>query len=81
MNVISSLTPEQATMQFIYGESIESTGGNPEEAGKFKREIFLDPFLAGDRLEHAMLFYDIVKKIAVAVSSLTLGPSEKRNSK
>jgi len=62
MNVISSLTPEQATMQFIYGESIESTGGNPEEAGKFKREIFLDPFLAGDRLEHAMLFYDIVKK-------------------
>jgi len=61
-NVISKLTPEQATMQFIYGESIESTGGNPDEAGSFKRVFFLDPFIAGDRLEHAMLFYDIVKK-------------------
>jgi phosphoenolpyruvate carboxykinase (ATP) len=62
INVISRLTPEQATMQFIYGESIESSGGNPEEAGKFKREFFLDPFMAGDRLEHAMIFYDIIKR-------------------
>ena len=61
-NVISKLTPEQATMQFIYGESIESTGGNPEEAGKFKRVFFLDPFITGDRLEHALLFYQIIKK-------------------
>jgi phosphoenolpyruvate carboxykinase (ATP) len=61
-NVISRLTPEQATMQFIYGESIESTGGNPDEAGKFKRVFFLDPFIAGNRLEHAMLFYQIIKK-------------------
>ncbi|MDY0045241.1 MAG: phosphoenolpyruvate carboxykinase, partial [Syntrophales bacterium] len=61
-NVVSRLTSEQATMQFIYGESIESTGGNPDEAGKFKRAVFLDPFLAGDRLEHAMLFYEIIKR-------------------
>jgi len=61
-NVVSKLSPEQATMQFIYGESIESTGGNPEEAGSFKRVFFLDPFIAGDRMAHAMLFYDIVKK-------------------
>lgn len=62
INVISKLTPEQATMQFIYGESIESTGGDPEQAGKFKRVFFLDPFLAGDRLEHAMIFYEIIRK-------------------
>ncbi len=62
MNVISKLTPEQATMQFIYGESIESTGGDPEQAGKFKRVFFLDPFVAGDRLEHAMTFYEIIRK-------------------
>ena len=61
-NVVSRLSPEQATMQFIYGESIESSGGNPEEAGKFKRVVFLDPFLVGDRLEHALLFYEIIKK-------------------
>ena len=62
VNVISRLTAEQATMQFIYGESIESSGGNPEEAGKFKREFFLDPFITGDRMEHAMIFYDIVRR-------------------
>ena len=61
-NVISKLTPEQATMQFIYGESIESTGGDPDQAGKFKRVFFLDPFIAGDRMEHAMLFYNIIKR-------------------
>lgn len=81
MNVISRLTPEQATMQFIYGESIESTGGNPEEAGKFKREIFLDPFLAGNRLEHALLFYEIVKKnrcLCFLANTGTIGQEEKK---
>ncbi len=62
INVINKLTPEQAAMQFIYGESIESSGGNPEEAGKFKRVFFLDPFVSGNRLEHAMIFYDIIKR-------------------
>jgi len=62
MNAISKLTPEQATMQFIYGESIESSGGNPVEAGKFSRVFFLDPFVCGDRLEHAMIFYEFLRK-------------------
>ncbi len=62
VNAISKLTPEQAAMQFIYGESIESSGGNPEEAGKFKRVFFLDPFMCGNRLEHALIFYDIIKR-------------------
>ncbi len=62
VNGISKLTPEQATMQLIYGESIETSGGNPEEAGKFKRVFFLDPFVAGDRLLHAMIFYEFMKK-------------------
>ena len=62
MNVISKLTPEQTVMQFIYGESIESSGGVEAEAGKFKREFFLDPFVVGNRLEHAMIFYDFLKK-------------------
>lgn len=61
-NVICKLTREQAAMQFIYGESIESTGGDPEQAGKFKRVFFLDPFVTGNRLEHAMIFYDILKR-------------------
>ena len=62
VNSINKLTPEQATMQFIYGESIESSGGNPEEAGRFKRVFFLDPFMCGNKLDHAMTFYEILKK-------------------
>jgi phosphoenolpyruvate carboxykinase (ATP) len=80
-NVISRLTPEQATMQFIYGESIESSGGNPEEAGKFKRVFFLDPFITGDRLEHAMLFYKIIKKNRIRcylANTGTLGEHEEK---
>ncbi len=80
-NVISRLTPEQATMQFIYGESIESTGGNPEEAGTFKRVFFLDPFIAGDRLEHAMIFYDIIKKNKIRcylANTGTIGEKEEK---
>lgn len=80
-NVISRLTPEQATMQFIYGESIESSGGNPEEAGKFKRVFFLDPFIAGDRLEHAMIFYDIVRRNKVRcylANTGTIGQQEEK---
>ncbi len=81
VNVISRLTPEQAAMQFIYGESIESTGGNPEEAGKFKRVFFLDPFVAGDRLEHAMIFYDIIKRNRIQcylANTGTIGPREEK---
>ncbi len=81
VNVISKLTPEQATMQFIYGESIESTGGNPEEAGVFKRVFFLDPFVAGNRLEHAMLFYEIIKRNKIKcylANTGTIGESDQK---
>ena len=49
-------------MQFIYGESIESLGGIAVEAGKFKRKFFLDPFAVGNRLNHALIFYDFLKR-------------------
>ncbi|MDO9530365.1 MAG: phosphoenolpyruvate carboxykinase, partial [Syntrophales bacterium] len=81
VNVICKLTLEQATMQFIYGESIESTGGDPEQAGKFKRVFFLDQFVTGDRLEHAMIFYDILKqnniKCYLAITG-TIGEPEQK---
>ncbi len=79
VNVINKLTPEQATMQFIYGESIESSGGNPEEAGKFKRVFFLDPFMCGNKLEHALIFYDIIKRNRIKcylANTGTLGQEE-----
>lgn len=62
INAVSRLTHEQATMQFIYGESEESSGGIEADEGKFKRVFFLDPFAVGDKLKHALTFYEFLKK-------------------
>jgi phosphoenolpyruvate carboxykinase (ATP) len=45
----------------VLGQSMESSAGDPTQAGKIKNEFFYDPFVAGDRSEHANLFYDILK--------------------
>lgn len=58
---ISKLTLEQATALMIFGQSVESSAGDPTQAGKLKSEFFYDPFVAGDRAEHANRFYEILK--------------------
>jgi len=59
---ISKLTPEQATAFMVLGQAMESSAGDPTQAGKIKNEFFYDPFIAGDKSEHANLFYNILKK-------------------
>ncbi len=61
---IAKLTQEQAAAFMVLGQSMESSAGDPTQAGKIKNEFFYDPFLAGDRAEHANLFYDILKSNA-----------------
>ncbi len=58
---ISKLTLEQATSLMILGQSVESSAGDPTQAGKIKSEFFYDPFIAGGRAEHANRFYEIMK--------------------
>lgn len=60
---ISKLAREQATAFMVLGQSMESSAGDPTQAGKIKNEFFYDPFVAGDKADHANLFYDILKKI------------------
>ncbi|TFG30761.1 MAG: phosphoenolpyruvate carboxykinase (ATP) [Promethearchaeota archaeon] len=60
---ISKLTHEQATALMIIGQSMESSAGDPTQAGKLRNEFFYDPFVSGDRAEHANLFYDILKNL------------------
>jgi phosphoenolpyruvate carboxykinase (ATP) len=57
---IAKLTHEQAAAFMVLGQSMESSAGDPTQAGKLKNEFFYDPFLAGDRAAHANLFYDIL---------------------
>jgi len=58
---ICKLTPEQAAAFMVLGQAMESSAGDPTQAGKIRSEFFYDPFVAGDRAEHANLFYRIIK--------------------
>ncbi len=58
---ISLLTQEQAVALMVLGQSMESSAGDPTQAGKIKSEFFYDPFVAGNRAEHANIFYEILK--------------------
>ncbi len=58
---ISKLTLEQAVALMITGQAMESSAGDPTQAGKIKSEFFYDPFVAGDRAEHANRFYEILR--------------------
>ena len=58
---ISRLTREQAVALMVLGQSMESSAGDPTQAGKIKSEFFYDPFVAGNRAEHANMFYEILR--------------------
>jgi phosphoenolpyruvate carboxykinase (ATP) len=57
---VARLTHEQAAAFMVLGQSMESSAGDPSLAGTIKNEFFYDPFVAGDRSEHANLFYDLL---------------------
>lgn len=57
---ISRLSLEQATAFMILGQAEESSAGDITRAGKIKNEFFYDPFIAGDKVEHAHLFFDVL---------------------
>jgi phosphoenolpyruvate carboxykinase (ATP) len=58
---ISKLTQEQAVALMVLGQAMESSAGDPTQAGTIRSEFFYDPFVAGDLAEHANRFYEIIK--------------------
>jgi phosphoenolpyruvate carboxykinase (ATP) len=60
---ISKLTRAQAAVLMVLGQAMESSAGDPTQAGKIRSEFFYDPFVAGDLAEHANIFYEIIKGI------------------
>ncbi len=61
MPAISRLSIQQAVAFMILGQAMESSAGDPTKAGKIRSEFFYDPFVAGDRAQHANILYDILK--------------------
>jgi phosphoenolpyruvate carboxykinase (ATP) len=60
---IAKLTCEQAVALMIMGQAMESSAGDPTHAGQVRNEFFYDPFVAGDRAQHANRFYDILRQL------------------
>jgi len=65
---ISKLNIEQTAALMILGQAMESSAGDPTKAGKIRREFFYDPFMAGDRAEHANIFYRILKNLPYQIN-------------
>jgi phosphoenolpyruvate carboxykinase (ATP) len=60
---ICKLDLEQAAALMVLGQAMESSAGDPTQAGKIRTEFFYDPFVAGDRAVHANRFYDILTNL------------------
>ena len=58
---IAKLTLEQTVALMILGQAMETSAGDPTQAGKIRSVFFYDPFLVGDKAEHANRFYEIIK--------------------
>ncbi|MFC1866477.1 phosphoenolpyruvate carboxykinase (ATP), partial [Chloroflexota bacterium] len=58
---ICRLNHEQAVALMILGQAMESSAGDPTQAGKIRSEFFYDPFVVGSHAEHANVFYEITK--------------------
>jgi len=57
---IAKLTLEQAVALMVLGQAMESSAGDPTQAGEIAIQFFYDPFVAGDRAEHTNRFYKIL---------------------
>lgn len=54
---IAKLTLEQTVALMILGQAMESSAGDPTQAGEISSQFFYDPFVAGDRAKHTNRFY------------------------
>lgn len=69
---ISKLTLEQATALMILGQAMESSAGDPTKAGQIRSEFFYDPFVVGNRAEHANIFYRILNGLPYEINCYLL---------
>ncbi len=59
---IVRLSPEWAAAAFMLGESVETSAGDPAEAGKALRVVGTNPFIVGSHAEEGNIFLSILRK-------------------
>jgi phosphoenolpyruvate carboxykinase (ATP) len=60
MNFAQELTPEQAVLAYLWGESTHSYASQPHRAGESVRIVGTDPFIIGSRAKKINRFYEII---------------------
>jgi phosphoenolpyruvate carboxykinase (ATP) len=60
MNFAQELTPEQAVLAYLWGESTHSYASQPLKAGESVRIVGTDPFIIGSRAKKVNRFYEII---------------------
>ncbi|MDD5495119.1 MAG: phosphoenolpyruvate carboxykinase [Dehalococcoidia bacterium] len=59
---VVKLSPEWGAAAFMLGESVETSAGDPAEAGKQRRVVGTNPFIVGSEEEEGNMFLDILKR-------------------
>ncbi|MDD5312097.1 MAG: phosphoenolpyruvate carboxykinase [Dehalococcoidia bacterium] len=59
---VVKLSPEWGAAAFMLGESVETSAGDPAEAGKQRRVVGTNPFIVGSEEEERNMFLDILKR-------------------
>jgi phosphoenolpyruvate carboxykinase (ATP) len=62
MPPVVRLTPEWAAAAFMLGESVETSAGDPTEAGKSLRVVGTNPFIVGSYAEEGNIFFSILRE-------------------
>lgn len=60
MSFAQELTPEQAVLAYLWGESTHSYASQPHRAGESVRIVGTDPFIIGPRAKKINRFYEII---------------------
>lgn len=63
MPFAQELTPEQAVLAYLWGESSHSYASQPAKAGESVRTVGTDPFIIGSRAKKTNHFHDIIMSL------------------
>jgi phosphoenolpyruvate carboxykinase (ATP) len=64
MSFAQELTPEQAVLAYLWGESTHSYASQPLKAGESVRIVGTDPFIIGSRADKVNRLYEILMTLA-----------------
>jgi phosphoenolpyruvate carboxykinase (ATP) len=59
---VMKLSPEWGAAAFMLGESVETSAGDPTQAGKSKRVVGTNPFIVGSEADEGNIFLDVLRK-------------------